>query len=84
MEINDKVIKEAYEIWRSHPTTGLLIQAINKHRSNYVDFLTSRSSDANTTDAQFRSYATGLKTIDAILEIITNYDKFVKQLEKPQ
>ena len=70
----EDLIKEAYEQWLNHPTTGLLIQNLKKHREAHMG--TVMASIGNLE--QLNKAASNIKTLTTILQVITDWDTFFK------
>jgi len=81
-ESQESLVREAYDQWLAHPVTRMLLANLDKHKSRQVRQISAQATVADVTDAQVRQSACSLKTTDAIIQIITDYNIFKNYLQK--
>lgn len=62
-----------------NPVAGQLRKLLEKHESNIVDFLATRSIDVGTTDQQLRHYAVQLAEVRKIVKTIYDSETFINK-----
>ena len=78
----EAVRKELYDQWREHPITGILLNNLEKDKQFFVDKISQSATDSDVTNDKIRYYGFGIKNMDSVLAMITNYEKFTKY-DKP-
>jgi hypothetical protein len=82
-EQDDDSIKSAqFQQWLSSPLTQLMLNAIRKHREEFVELVSNNSMSETHTDQFIRLKATGIRNTDAVLLLITNYEAMKKKVTK--
>ena len=72
IENDESIVQEQFNQWLVHPTTQLLVDAIYGHRAKFIEAISKNAEDMTISDSALRHKAVALRTIDAILRIITN------------
>ncbi len=83
MEINpNNVLAVEHQTWLAHPVTQQMIRNLEKHKQSFVDDITRNATEYARPDQSFRMAAYGMKTTDAIKNILTDTEKFVTLAER--
>ena len=80
----EEILRQAFEIWSSQQTTHLIIQAMREYRKTFVDSIVATVNNPSITDQQFRFNAVGLKTWEAAITVMTDFETFKKLLTNKQ
>lgn len=75
-------LQEIHNQWLSHPGTTEFIKNLRKLREAHVKNLSSKAADVNFTAEQYRQFGFSLKTVDAVLVMVSDFSKFKEQTEK--
>lgn len=78
----DNVVELAHQTWLKDPNTVQLIKNLNKFKQTYVQQLSTTAGDPSISEWTVRCFAYGIRTTDAVIEMITNTTKFLEQAKK--
>ena len=85
MEISpDNLAQVQHQDWLHHPCTIQMIKLLDEHKASFVDGLAKSSPNFDIPDANFRSMAYAVFTIDTIKLWVTNTNVFVQKTIKPK
>lgn len=74
--------KQLHQQWVADPTTQMFHKVVNKFLQLHVANVSLNVSNPSLTDAAFRQIAVNIQNTNAILELMTNPDKFIEYLLK--
>jgi hypothetical protein len=78
----ETVAQEQHKDWLQHPTTRQLLFNLEKHKQSFVRALSAGSGNTAEPEISFRLQAYGIRTVDGIVVMITNTNKFLEQTNK--
>lgn len=78
--MNEELVQEAFEQWKNHPTTGLLIKNLQAHKKKCLDIIVNAATDHNIPDISLRYQAVNIKNTERIIGMITQYEIFKQML----
>ncbi len=79
--VKPDLVLEAYQSWRNHPVTSILVKNLQKKRDEFCKLLSHHSVVPGTDDSTYRRYGCELRMIDAILNMISEYKIFVANID---
>lgn len=74
----EAIRSELYDQWLKHPVTAMLLQSLKKDRDFFVEKIALHAVDSEVSDLRFRYYGFGVKNINNVISMITDYAKFTK------
>ena len=78
----ETIVHEQHQAWLAHPTTRQLLSNLEKHKQSFVKALSASAGNTSEPEISFRLQAYGIRTIDGVITLISNTNKFVEQLNK--
>jgi len=79
---DESLLEVQFQQWLSHPTTALMLRALNKHKEDFINLVSESSMDDKLSDAFVRLKTTGIRNTDAIIKLITNKEAMQKKANK--
>ena len=78
----ENVLSQQHLDWKNHPVTIQMFKNLAKHRETFVKALTTSAGDMTQPAEYFRVNAYGIRTLDAITNMLKDSTKFVDQSTK--
>jgi len=78
----ETIVQEQHKDWLAHPTTKQMIANLEKHKQSFVRALSAGAGNTAEPEISFRLQAYGIRTIDGMIAMITNTNKFVETSNK--
>lgn len=82
MSEEDTITSDAFNNWKSHPVSNLLLQALTFQKERFEKELSNSASDKNTTDAEIRYKAISVRDYKAMIAIYSDYELMKKVATK--
>ena len=74
--INEEIVRDAYDAWLGNPITSLLLKNVDKIREEFVKRTATNATSPDVSAEVLRWDAIGVKNIDAVKKLITDYETF--------
>jgi len=83
MELTPETIAaQQHQDWLAHPTTRQLLSNLEKYKQSFVRALSAGAGNTAEPEVSFRLQAYGIRTVDGVVALITNTNKFIEQSTK--
>ena len=83
MEITpETVAAQQHQDWLQHPTTKDMLKNLEKYKQSFVRALSAGAGNTAEPEISFRLQAYGIRTIDGMITMINNTNKFIEQSTK--
>jgi len=78
----ENVLSAQHGAWLTHPCTVQLIKNLHGHKDTFIKTLSAGAGNTSESEISFRLYAYGIRTVDAVLAMVTSTTKFIEQSKK--
>lgn len=83
MELAPEIIAaEQHRDWLAHPTTRQMLSNLEKFKQSFVKTLSAGAGNTSEPEILFRLQAYGIRTVDGVVALVTNTNKFIEQSTK--
>jgi len=83
MELTPETIAaEQHRDWLAHPTTQQMLRNLEKFKQTFVKALSAGAGNTSEPEVSFRLQAYGIRTVDGVVALVTNTNKFIEQSTK--
>ena len=80
----EEILVDQFEEWLKHPVTTLVLKSVQKHKEKFAVSLMNGTDDYTIPDQRFRNLSFGMRTVDCVLKIMTDFPTLKKQIEQPK
>jgi hypothetical protein len=79
--VNDnalELLRVQHSSWLSNPTTQTLLKCVRKQKEKFVELSSYHATNPSISSEAIRGYVIGIKSCDAVLELLSNTEVLVK------
>lgn len=73
-----------HQQWLNYPITRQAVDILRKHRDSVAGTVGDRATNEKVPDNLFRVFAGQIKTLDTVIELLTNSKAFVDKLKQQE
>jgi hypothetical protein len=78
----ETIAQEQHQAWLQHPTTQQMLSNLEKHKQSFIRALSAGAGNTSEPEISFRLQAYGIRTVDGVITMINNTNKFIEQSTK--
>ena len=78
----ENVLSQQHADWKNHPVTIQMFKNLSKHRETFVKTLAAGAGNSVEPENMFRVHSYGIRTMDAVISMLKDSNKFVEQSTK--
>jgi hypothetical protein len=78
----ENVLSQQHLDWLHHPVTIQMFKNLDKHRNTFIKTLSAGAGNSSEPENMFRVHSYGIRTMDAVISMLKDSNKFVEQSAK--